>query len=234
MNVLEGRQGVAKLPGRNLKKARRGNGRERVGHIVTSRQGKFERGVQLRPRDVKLTSPGWRGMHILNSEVRALTEAKGHNSPLETVRKPAHALVVMIQHGRSRRSQVLNQLVLGSRNRLEGVKELQVHGSDVGEDPHLRLRDLCEQGNLARRGHRQFQHRRLVVRFKRQQGQGQAVIVVQVPGRFVHPQAFTQDGRDHLLGGGLPRAPGNRYHPLSPFSPHRPGQMLQRLYGVPH
>ena len=75
--------------------------------------------------------------------------------------------------------------------------------------------------------HSQLKHAHLVAFFKAQQGEWQAILVVQVALTFAHAVARGQRGGDHLLGTGLASTAGDGYHRPPPAPARFGGQGLQ-------
>ena len=109
-----------------------------------------------------------------------------------------------------------------------------MHGSDVRHHSCFRLRDLGEARDFTPCGHPHLQHGNLVSRFEREQRQGQAVLVVQVPLGLVYGEPRGQQCGDQFLSGRLAGAPGDANHVASPFPANRASQVLKRPSCIAH
>ena len=76
--------------------------------------------------------------------------------------------------------QALEDLRLGLRDRVDRGEELEVHGGDPRDHRHVGLGERGSGADLAGGRHAQLEHRRRVLGPQAQQGEGQAVLVVEV------------------------------------------------------
>ncbi len=114
----------------------------------------------------------------------------------------SHPLVVPIENrnaavfgGRQR----LGQFRLGLLNALDGAQPAQVAGTHVGDDAHVRAAKFTQARDFAGVVHAHLQDGPLVLVIQAEQGQGQALFIVQVAGRGERDKALLDDRRGQLF-----------------------------------
>jgi hypothetical protein len=161
--------------------------------------------------------------------------AEGDQTPAGEAGLQQRARVVRVGHGGRVFAQGVEQLPLGISHPVERAGALQVHGTDVGDEPHVRVDPAGEPRDLAEVVHARFDHRVLVLGGEPQERERHAHFVVQVPFRLEGRARGRQDGSDQLLGGGLSRRPGDADHPqgLQALAPRmrQPSQRAARVRG---
>ena len=104
----------------------------------------------------------------------------------------------------------------------------------VGDDGDIGPHHLAQIAYLAEVVHARLDHRCLMLRRKPQQRQGRADIVVEVGLCFQGIVPPGQNGRHHLLGGGLSRRAGDLHHRQGKAAAIPRRQRLQRKAGIRH
>ena len=103
------------------------------------------------------------------------------------------------------------KLTLCLKNIFPAAQALNVGISDIGNDSHVRLDNLCQIVNLPGLVHAHFQDTNLMLPGEPQQGKGQSHIVVEVPFSLQHLILCTQYSGHHILCGCLANTAGNGY-----------------------
>ncbi len=140
--------------------------------------------------------------------------------------------LVSIKDDAAARLQALQDLQLGLQNPLPASQIFNVHGANVVDDRNVRPGNLGQVGHLPEVVHAHLQHRHLTVRLHVEQGKRQAQAVVVVLGRLAGDVGLLHDGRQHLLGGRLSHAAGDRQHLGVQRRPVARGNAAQRPLGV--
>jgi len=117
-------------------------------------------------------------------------------------------LVVPIRHRDSLGGQGGEEIALLSGDFTLATQKLDVRGADVGDEPDIGLGDFGESCDLAPMVHSHFDHRTLMSIFARHQGEGDAIVVVEVAAGLEAGSRGFEYRRGHLLGGGLSAAAG--------------------------
>ncbi len=125
----------------------------------------------------------------LRRYVAAPIAAEPDDALLPALAHSAHPRVVAVQDCHPVGPQALQHLRLGLGDGIHRGEELEVDRRHPGDDRDVRLRDRAQGPQLSRRRHAQLEHGRGVLRPQAQEGEGQAVAVVQVPLGLEHRSA---------------------------------------------
>ena len=92
---------------------------------------------------------GAQQLDVFGPQVGRALNAVGHNRSGVSIAKRRHAVVVRIEHGRTRWRQCLDQSSLLRRNLFNGCEIPDVSGANVGHDAHVGRGNLPERAHLA-------------------------------------------------------------------------------------
>ena len=147
--------------------------------------------------------------------------------PACTARKRSHPGIVGIQDRDAVGRQGFDQFALGQRHALDGIEELHVRVSDVGDHADLRPRDGRQLANLARVIHAHLQHGDAAVIGQAQNRKRNAHMVIEIADRLAHRQCGGEQMRDGILGRSLAGDAGDADDRPAPARPRPARQRLQ-------
>jgi hypothetical protein len=125
-----------------------------------------------------------------------------------------------------------DDLGLGGGDLLDGAHELEVDGSDVGDDADVGLDDRGQLGDLTASAHGKLADEHLGGRLELEHGQRHADLVVVVAARRHDPRERREKGGEDVFGRGLADAAGDRHDPGGGTAPYGGGQAAQRALTV--
>ncbi len=191
--------------GVDSERRRRGSGRQSIEYIVTTRNMQAHQNfgaAHAQPEGrITLPQPEIPSAHL---SIRAHSEqhtfyAIGH-------RQRTHSKVIAIDDGRTSRRKGGIKLSFGPGHPFDPSQGVKMRMADICNYANLGTGNLHQPCNLAPGTHPHFHHRPLMARgIEPKQGQGHADQVVEIAFGLKPVSRFFQNGREHLLGGRLPR-----------------------------
>ena len=174
------------------------------------------------------------GIHVgfQQPSIAILRRSIEQEARLVGARHGAHPGVIRVHHQQIRRACPIKQLLLASRHTRQVPHSFGVGQGHVGDQAHVGPRDLLEAPDLPRAAHSHFKHQHPGLRRHGQQGQGQAHVVVEVPGGRMHRPHRLQNRLDHGPGRGLSGGARHRNNRTIHPVPDRRGAVLQGAKGV--
>ena len=216
---------------------RRSRGGECVGHVVPSGHGEADRrllSLEHEPElDAVQTPVGDPG----GGDGHPAERAEGHLAAREGIGRGRHQRIVGVHHRRGRGPQPPVELGLGLGHAVQRAEPFEVCRRHAGDDPDVGFGDLGETPDLAGAVHAELEDGDDVGIGQAEQGEGQPDQIVLRARRPQHParaERPLQDGRQHLLGGGLAVAAGDRDDARTVAAAVEGGEVAEGRQGVAH
>jgi hypothetical protein len=181
-----------------------------------------------------LEGPEEEGPFAGPSSPRSPLPPKPHHAAGVPPSDHAQARVVPVEDRRAVWPQTLEDLGLGVRDRVHRGKELQVDGGDARDRGHVGLGEHGESADLPRCRHAHLQNGRGVRGREAQEGEGQAVLVVEIAFGLEHRPPRGEKVRRHVLRGRLADRPRHRHDRERGFAAHVTGEIGEAFRGVGH
>ena len=142
--------------------------------------------------------------------------------------------VVVVEDGDALVGQARDQVALLVRDLFPASQELNMRGTDIGDDANVGSRNCGESCNFAPMVHAQFDHRLEVFLLSGEQGQRQAEFVVQVSVILQTGAGNREDAVNQFFGGCFSVAPGDCDDGSGEAVPVAFGQGTERLSRIGH
>ena len=181
---------------------------------------------------VKFGAFGPTRFDVLSSDVGGSPRAIADHFALEIAPELRNIFVIRIQNRCAPGRQGGNQLVLGARDRRQGVKIFEVNRGYHSYHTNLGLSDFRQGRNFPGMRHSHFNDRYVVLRLQFQKHQWQAEVIVEIAFGLQHAVASSEQVGNRLFRRGLPSRSGNPNQRLAPNAAYGPRQRLQCNQGI--
>ena len=171
---------------------------------------------------------------VLGGDVEPAVASEPHHAAGEALADRPDPRVVAVEDRGAARAQALEDLRLGLGDRVDRGEELEVDGGDARDRGHVGLGQGRERPDLAGGRHAQLDDRGRVLGPQAQQGQGQAVLVVEIALGLQHRAARGEQVRRHVLRGRLADRSGHGDDRQRRLSPHVAREVVEAPRGVGH
>ena len=118
-----------------------------------------------RGNDIEAGALGSAGLDIFCANIGRRTRAVHDHFAFKAAAELRNVFVICVEDGGPAGGKRLDQFVLGAGDTRQGVEELQVNGSDVGDDADLGLRDFRQRPDFSGVRHAHLDDCNVMLRF---------------------------------------------------------------------
>ena len=162
-----------------------------------------------------------------------MPHAERHDFAVEIAAKLRNVGIIGVQDGDAARRQRRYQFIFRARHIGQAAEKFHVHRAHQRDYADLRLRDLCQRGDLAGMRHAHLDHSDVVLALQAQQLQRQAEVIVEIAFRLQDAKFSAQNLRDGFLGSGFASRASHANERLAPNAAYCRAQGLQGWQSLP-